>query len=458
LPTQPGIFISYRREDASGHAGRLYDRLSARFGAERVFIDVDALEPGGDFVEGIEEAVGSAGVMLAVIGLSWTRVKDKSGRRRLDDPNDFVRREVAGALESKVRVIPVLVQGATMPAEDELPAPLAPLSRRSALELRDTDYNAGVDKLARFLEPLIEPQKEPELEPEPPPAPKVPPLAMPVTTAIIGLIGSALLGIGLILLQRHLLDHRFPGTIVPSGVIQGPAAIAVLAGCLIGALVIWGKGLRASWLALGLLLGFGFAAAVKGVSLMGEPQTNVRAGAWLWLIGGVVVMGGGVVSLTPFGQRVAALRKLEPEHPSAGLTVLLLLSAGLMIAGAVVPFAVVGGETRTIVGHTWWAVDPIGLAAAVLIALLLLFGGLRTISAGILIALGIAGTLLYFRYVGVPFLQWVNKDDPPTAGVRAGACIGGLGAFLVLLTGWSLARGSRPVAVPTAGPTPLPAN
>ena len=99
MATQPGIFISYRREDASGHAGRLYDRLCERFGKNRLFMDVDTLELGLDFVEGIEHAIGSAGVLLAVIGRSWIRVEDEHGKRRLDDPNDFVRLEIAGALE-----------------------------------------------------------------------------------------------------------------------------------------------------------------------------------------------------------------------------------------------------------------------------------------------------------------------------------------------------------------------
>ena len=109
------IFINYRREDSSGHAGRLFDALSGHF-AGRLFMDVDTLEPGVDFVEAIEQAVGSCEVLIVIIGREWLTIKHPDGHRRLDDPADFVRLEVESALGRKIRVIPVLVQ-------DELPRP-----------------------------------------------------------------------------------------------------------------------------------------------------------------------------------------------------------------------------------------------------------------------------------------------------------------------------------------------
>src|SRR5919201_1232536 len=127
------IFISYRRQDSPGYAGRLYDALAARLGEERVFIDVGAIEPGADFPQQINEAVRSCDVLLAVIGPEWATVTDARGRRRVDDPDDFVVIEVGTALrEPDVKVIPVLVDGARMPMQDELPPALAALSRRQA--------------------------------------------------------------------------------------------------------------------------------------------------------------------------------------------------------------------------------------------------------------------------------------------------------------------------------------
>jgi hypothetical protein len=107
-----GIFISYRRADEPGYAGRIADRLRTEFG-ESTFIDVESLEPGTDFVERIEQAVGAVDVLVAVIGRDWAPT-DPSGRPRLDDPNDFVRLEIGSALRRDIRVIPVLVRGAAL--------------------------------------------------------------------------------------------------------------------------------------------------------------------------------------------------------------------------------------------------------------------------------------------------------------------------------------------------------
>jgi TIR domain len=109
------IFISYRRQETRHLAGRLYDRLADRFGEDRIFMDVDSIEPGVDFSDAIQQAIGSSDVLLALIGPDWLTATDQDGRRRLDDPDDIVRLEVEAALECGVRVIPVLAEGATMP-------------------------------------------------------------------------------------------------------------------------------------------------------------------------------------------------------------------------------------------------------------------------------------------------------------------------------------------------------
>lgn len=108
-------------------------------------MDVTDIEAGVDFVEVLERAVGSCDVLLAVIGPEWISATDRSGRRRLDDPQDFIRLEIGAALKRNVRVIPVLVQGAVMPRVEELPPDLGTLVRRQAVELRDIHWNADVE-------------------------------------------------------------------------------------------------------------------------------------------------------------------------------------------------------------------------------------------------------------------------------------------------------------------------
>src|SRR5262245_59134120 len=148
------IFISYRREDTAGHAGRLFDALSGHFRG-RVFMDVDTLEPGVDFVDAIEQAVGSCEALIVVIGREWLTVEDKAGRPRLQDPGDFVRLEIESALARRIRVIPVLVQDAPMPRAEELPPTLAKLARRNAIELSDARWSYDVDRLVRTIRDVL---------------------------------------------------------------------------------------------------------------------------------------------------------------------------------------------------------------------------------------------------------------------------------------------------------------
>lgn len=145
----PRIFISYRRDDSPGSAGRLYDRLAEEFPKDHLFMDVDAIAPGVDFVSEIESSVTKCDVLLAIIGRNWIAAADAQGRRRLDDPADFVRHEIATALKSGVRVIPVLVDGAAVPAASALPDDLQPLVRRNAVVLSHHRFTAETRALAR---------------------------------------------------------------------------------------------------------------------------------------------------------------------------------------------------------------------------------------------------------------------------------------------------------------------
>jgi TPR repeat protein len=150
------IFISYRRDDASHPAGRLYDRLSAHFTQSQIFIDVDNIPPGIDFVEVIEQSVGSCNVLVAVIGKRWLSSADEEGRRRLDNPEDFVRLEIATALKRGIRVIPVLVDGASMPRSGELPDDLKSLVRRQALTVSHERFRADAERLIGAVEQVLE--------------------------------------------------------------------------------------------------------------------------------------------------------------------------------------------------------------------------------------------------------------------------------------------------------------
>ncbi len=147
----PGIFISYRRSDSGMAAGRLYDHLSGRFGASQVFMDVTTLGPGENFVETIRSTIDKCDVMLAVIGRQWLTATDESGQRYLDNPEDYVRQEIGLALHKRIRVIPVLVDGATMPNPADLPPNLKRLSVQNGLSIRNESFKENINFLMQTI-------------------------------------------------------------------------------------------------------------------------------------------------------------------------------------------------------------------------------------------------------------------------------------------------------------------
>ena len=178
---EQGIFVSYRRQDSQSAAGRLTDHLKDHLPTVPVFRDVETIEPGVDFVDAIERALQSCAVLIAVIGPRWLDAAHADGRRRLDDPNDYTRLEIATALKrGDVRVIPVLVEGAAMPATADLPDDLEPLARRNAIELSDKRWDFDVSTLAETLRKLL---KLPAPAPSGggAPAPEPPPPATPAS-------------------------------------------------------------------------------------------------------------------------------------------------------------------------------------------------------------------------------------------------------------------------------------
>jgi len=150
------IFINYRRNDSEGEAGRLFDDLTSNFRDKSVFMDVAAIEPGRDFRKAIDQSVANCNALLAMIGLDWLEAKDATGGRRLDDPNDFVRIELASALRRDIPVIPVLVRGAKMPRVEQLPDDLKELAYRNAVELTHPRWKSDVQVLIRALQPFMD--------------------------------------------------------------------------------------------------------------------------------------------------------------------------------------------------------------------------------------------------------------------------------------------------------------
>jgi hypothetical protein len=204
---EPKVFISYRREETSAYAGRLYDSMAAEFGDRNVFMDVD-LAPGIDFVERITNAVSACHVLIVVMGPRWATLTDKDGAVRIADAEDFVRLEVGTALRrSDVTVIPVLVSGARMPDGDDLPPDVRPLARRNALELSDGRWRDDVRRLTSRLEellagttaihPAVEPRSNGAADAESPAGPPQAPVSAvsPVRIVVEGIMVAAVIGL-----------------------------------------------------------------------------------------------------------------------------------------------------------------------------------------------------------------------------------------------------------------------
>jgi hypothetical protein len=150
------IFLNYRRGDDPGNTGRLFDRLQDAFSPEQLFLDVDNIAPGLDFVRVLEDRVAECEIVLAIIGKGWIDARDEKGLRRLDNPTDFVRVEIESALNLGKRVIPVLVGDAHMPHPDELPEALRPLARRNAVRLTHERFRADTEGLVKALRQTLD--------------------------------------------------------------------------------------------------------------------------------------------------------------------------------------------------------------------------------------------------------------------------------------------------------------
>jgi hypothetical protein len=219
------IFISYRREDASGYAHAIYNKLCDAMGEEHIFMDVDDIDPGVDFVERIEQVVSSCDVLIVIMGKNWLTASI-GPTRRLDDPNDFVRLEISVALRRNIRVVPILVDDAAMPKAEELPENLKLLARRNALIASNTHFNDDIDQLIEKLCELLNIQShdKPEDTPSKPINPRLP-IGLWLAT-----IGYTLLAVA-VFMTKNMAGYLFVAN-----------AIFLIVGCSIaslGKLKLW---------------------------------------------------------------------------------------------------------------------------------------------------------------------------------------------------------------------------
>lgn len=157
------VFISYRRKDSAGYAGRLMDRLKTKLGQDLLFMDVETIPLGSNFEKVLHEEIGKCRVLLAVIGPTWCDARDENGKRRLDDQNDFVRMEISAALQRDIPVIPILLDGATMPKADQLPNDLRGLTSRNGLDVRHASFHEDMDRLVQSLKAQVDQSGAPRL-------------------------------------------------------------------------------------------------------------------------------------------------------------------------------------------------------------------------------------------------------------------------------------------------------
>jgi hypothetical protein len=153
--TAPKIFLCYRREDTQGFARGIYESLVGKYGREHVFRDIDSTPAGVRYSTWIESRVGQCSVMIVLIGAAWSSVKDRAGQRRLDLPKDWVRQEIEAALRREIPIIPVCIQGAPMPSEDELPPSITDLRSFQSAEVTDSRWDFDISVLIHDIDSLI---------------------------------------------------------------------------------------------------------------------------------------------------------------------------------------------------------------------------------------------------------------------------------------------------------------
>jgi len=445
------IFVSYRRDDASSEAGRITDWLDRHFGEDEVFMDINALEPGVDFVQMIEQTVEMIDALIAVIGPGWADAVDEHGDRRLDDPADWVRLEIANALRRGIRVIPVLVKDAKMPPAAKLPEDLLPLRRRNALPIPERQWRAGIEELIEALDGVVAtPMREttpPKEKEEPPETPTLPPY--PTWTVLDVLAGAAMVLSGVFVhnsrgntflepsfggpanFHRSTLLWRLAGffTTLPT---LGIAAIAIVA------LLVAQRNARKRAASVGAILLCGLQGVALYAGVLGAHGGN-SAGFAVPLVGGLLL---GVVVL-PIVSRLVGGSGAPPLARSVRATA--LLGAAVTVIGMLVDFN--GGGPAPAHTHAASVFDGFGerwdlLAIAVVAAAIGLLAPIlrapRPLLGGALVACGVGAACMWPRFLVIPLIE--NRS---VASPGAGGFIGLAGAALILLSGYGAVRVSQ---------------
>lgn len=443
----PGrIFISYRRQDSAYAAGWLFDRLAERLGPEQIFKDVDSIDFGDDFVEEIGAAVGSTDVLLALIGDKWLAVADEHGARRLDDPEDFVRIEIEAALTRNVRVIPILVEGARMPREDELPPDLQPLARRQAMELSPARFASDSDRLLRALERALAeahtPQGAPSAGaaagPEPPKAAEMVPAASVTvrgrrTRPLVVTLALAGAGVGVIANFQHGNEVGAFRAFAPMTV--GVPVLAAACAVLLQA------GRVRERLAYGWLLGLGLmttAAAVGLWSLLPQLGGDQGSVPLVLFCAGALILAAGLLGSSKVARSAGAWDVPFRWGPASLLAV---LGALVTVAALFVSFGKDGNGNPTTVRDlaanvhlTGIVLEPIVAIAMACIATYALGkgGGVGLLAAGVVLALGAQTVLFYSCLLAAILVDYRNHWD---GAYPQGFVVGFAAAGLLLAAG-----------------------
>jgi hypothetical protein len=348
------IFLSYRRQDSQSATGRLADRLEEHFGAERVFRDHEAIVAGEDFAEAIRRAIEASTVVLVVIGPRWLEARAASGARRLDDPADFVRLEIERALDADVAVVPVLVEGAAIPATAALPPSLAAFARCEALELSESRWRYDADRLIEALEQRFAIESV-----QPPLAADAAAAPGETTRLVTDLLDLATRPKQLIARRQtgRTSDHRRALAFALGAIAAGNLALLVGLDVRPSPSALAGSGPFAvlSWLAAGELVGVlvaalltaalalawrlaGATAALRRVSVI---SAYVYGGAWLGFCAGALLLGAAVQWVEPglFDRVMAAAR----DHVGADFAGTLGTLNAVPFRGAMVGLVLLAG-------------------------------------------------------------------------------------------------------------------
>ena len=458
------IFVSYRRDDASSEAGRITDWLDRHFGEDEVFMDINALEPGVDFVEGIEQAVEMIDALIAVIGPGWVDAEDEHGNRRLDDPTDWVRLEIANALGRGIRVIPVLVKGAAMPPEAKLPDDLKPLRRRNALPITERQWRPGIEELIEALDGVV---TRPAPEPTPPTTtqeeqPKRLTLhAYPSWTVLGVLLGAAMILSGVFIRNTGgdtFLHPQFGGarffhdsdllwraagffTTLPT---LGIAATAIVA------LRVAQRNTHKRAACAGAILLCGVQAVVLYAGVLAWRGGN-SAGFGVAVIGGLLL----VAVMLPIVFRLFGAAS-EPSDPPLELSVraTAVVGAAVMVIGMMVDFNNGGpAPEHRFAGAVFDANHPERwdlLAIAVVAAGIGLLAPILRVPqllGGALVACGVGAVCMWPRFIAIPLMENRTIASPGIGGY-----VGMAGAAVILFSGYIAVRALRRQEHPAVTP------